>query len=47
MLAKLDAARRALDAGVGRVRIGDLRAIADASAGTTVTLARAQTPQDR
>lgn len=35
MVAKLEAATKALAGGVGRVRIGDLRAIADATAGTT------------
>ena len=36
MLAKLEAAVDALDAGVGAVRIGTLEAIADGSAGTTI-----------
>lgn len=36
MLAKLEAALAALDAGVGAVRIGTLEAIADANAGTTI-----------
>lgn len=37
MAAKLDAARRAVERGVVRVRIGDVRAIASDSAGTTIT----------
>jgi len=37
MTAKLEAARRALSGGVSRVRIGDLRAIADTRLGTTLT----------
>jgi acetylglutamate kinase len=41
MVAKLEAARAALDAGVQRVRIGDLTALTDASRGTVV----AATPQ--
>lgn len=36
MAAKLDAARRALDGGVARVRIGDLAALGDASLGTAI-----------
>ena len=36
MLAKLEAAVAALDAGVGRVRIGTLDAISDPTAGTTI-----------
>lgn len=38
MIAKLDAARRALDLGVPRVRIADLAAIADPARGTLLTL---------
>lgn len=38
MAAKLEAALLALDAGVPRVRVGDLAALADASAGTCITL---------
>lgn len=37
MIAKLEAATRALAAGVQRVRIGDLSAISDARRGTTIT----------
>ncbi len=37
MIAKLEAASRALAAGVRRVRIGDISAISDATAGTTIT----------
>jgi acetylglutamate kinase len=37
MIAKLDAARRAVVGGVSRVRIGDLSAIDDLSAGTLVS----------
>lgn len=37
MIAKLESARRALAAGVGRVRIGSLAMIGDAAAGTTFT----------
>jgi acetylglutamate kinase len=47
MIAKLDAARRALRAGVGRVRIGDLSAIADESAGTSIIAARAATSRSQ
>lgn len=36
MIAKLEAARRALASGVSRVRIGDLTAIGDSSAGTSI-----------
>ncbi|GMV08482.1 MAG: acetylglutamate kinase [Gemmatimonadota bacterium] len=36
MIAKLESARRALNGGVGRVRVGNLAAIPDASAGTTL-----------
>jgi acetylglutamate kinase len=36
MAAKLDAARRALDGGVGRVRIGDLAALRDPALGTSI-----------
>lgn len=38
MAAKLQAARTALLAGVAKVRIGDLRALADNRAGTSITL---------
>jgi acetylglutamate kinase len=38
MIAKLDAARRALELGVPAVRIGDLSAIADRERGTVLTL---------
>lgn len=41
MVAKLDAARRALAAGVPRVRIGDLTAITAPAAGTTIVTAHA------
>jgi acetylglutamate kinase len=37
MIAKLEAALRALEMGVRRVRIGNLSAIADPNAGTTIT----------
>ncbi|GAC1318554.1 MAG: acetylglutamate kinase [Chloroflexota bacterium] len=40
MIAKLDAALNAVTAGVARVRIGDVRAIADSRHGTTVVPAR-------
>ena len=43
MIAKLEAARRALASGVSRVRIGDLTAIGDATAGTTIFPAGAHT----
>jgi acetylglutamate kinase len=36
MAAKLEAARAALDGGVGRVRIGDLAALGDATLGTSI-----------
>lgn len=39
MIAKLEAAERALGLGVARVRIGDLRAIADYTAGTHISAA--------
>lgn len=39
MIAKLEAALRALEMGVRRVRIGNLDAIADPNAGTTITAA--------
>lgn len=39
MIAKLEAAERALGLGVARVRIGDLRAIADDAAGTRLSAA--------
>jgi acetylglutamate kinase len=39
MAAKLEAARHALLAGVGRVRIGDLAALAEPSSGTTIVRA--------
>ncbi len=42
MIAKLEAAGRALTAGVQRVRIGDISAISDAQAGTTMTSLRAE-----
>jgi acetylglutamate kinase len=45
MLAKLEAATAALDAGVGAVRIGPLDAITDATAGSTITPA-VSVPQD-
>jgi acetylglutamate kinase len=38
MAAKLQAARRAVERGVARVRIGNLAAIQSASAGTLITL---------
>jgi acetylglutamate kinase len=38
MAAKLQAARRAVERGVPRVRIGDIAAIESATAGTVVTL---------
>jgi hypothetical protein len=40
-VAKLEAAARALAAGVSRVRIGALDALEDATRGTTVTPSRA------
>lgn len=43
MIAKLEAARRALASGVSRVRIGDLTAIGDATAGTSIFPAGADT----
>lgn len=42
MIAKLEAARRALAAGVKRVRIGDIAAISDGVAGTAITPAPAE-----
>ncbi len=42
MAAKLEAARAALHAGVGRVRVGDLAALTEPTAGTTVV--RSETP---
>ena len=36
MIAKLESARRALDGGVARVRIGDLRAVGNSASGTTL-----------
>lgn len=44
MIAKLEAALRALDHGVTRVRIGGVRAIADASQGTVVRRTAVRTP---
>jgi acetylglutamate kinase len=41
MAAKLEAARRALAGGVGRVRIGDLAALGDPALGTSVVAASA------
>jgi acetylglutamate kinase len=38
MAAKLEAARRAIERGVARVRIGDIDAIQSVTAGTTITL---------
>lgn len=38
MIAKLESARRALDGGVARVRIGDLHAIGNPASGTTLVL---------
>lgn len=38
MVAKLEAARRAVESGVARVRIGNLAAIRSAAAGTVITL---------
>lgn len=38
MIAKLESARRALDGGVSRVRIGNLTAITDTEAGTTLVV---------
>lgn len=38
MVAKLEAARRAVESGVSRVRIGNLAAIRSATAGTVITL---------
>jgi len=38
MIAKLESARRALDGGVTRVRVGNLAAIGDQSAGTTLVV---------
>jgi acetylglutamate kinase len=40
MAAKLEAAERALATGVRRVRIADMRAVSDPTAGTTITAAR-------
>jgi hypothetical protein len=45
MLAKLEAATAAIDAGVGAVRIGTLEALADATAGSTIVSA-VSVPQD-
>jgi hypothetical protein len=36
MLAKLEAARRALQSGVKHVRIGDLNAVGDTTCGTSI-----------
>ncbi|MEO7964656.1 MAG: acetylglutamate kinase [Gemmatimonadaceae bacterium] len=47
MIAKLEAARRAIAAGVKRVRIGDLTAIADQTAGTVIVPARQTAHQIR
>jgi acetylglutamate kinase len=44
MAAKLEAARHALLAGVGRVRIGDLAALGEPSSGTTIVRAGTRTP---
>lgn len=43
MIAKLEAALRALSMGVHRVRIGNLDAVSDAHAGTAITIAAAAT----
>jgi acetylglutamate kinase len=45
MIAKLDAARRALDHGVPRVRIADLAAIADPARGTLLMLSSPAVPR--
>jgi len=47
MAAKLDAARRALDGGVRRVRIGDLAALGDPALGTSVVPERERAPLAR
>ena len=47
MAAKLDAARRALDGGVRRVRIGDLAALGDPSLGTSIVPERERAPLAR
>lgn len=44
MIAKLEAALRALDRGVARVRIGGVAAITDATAGTVIAGARSTAP---
>ena len=45
MIAKLESARLALDAGVERVRIGNLAAISDRNAGTALSASRESPPR--